>query len=175
MCRIIVGANASTRRKKMMVIVTLIGMTEQNYQKFLSQSIIDYADDKVKAGTWAPSEAQELSSKEFERILPEGLNTSNSYLYSVVDPALDLKVGYLWIHLSDGPLGRSAFIYDIAIYKDVQGKGYGTQTMLALEEEAKRLQVDRISLHVFGHNKIAFGLYQKMGYQITDISMSKKL
>lgn len=156
-------------------MVILNSMTEQDYESFLSQSIIDYAEDKVKAGTWAPEEAQELSSKEFERSLPAGLNTPNSYLYAVVDPALDVKVGYLWIHLSDGPLGRSAFIYDIAIYEEYQGKGYGTQTMSALDVEARRLQVDKISLHVFGHNKIAFGLYQKMGYEITDISMSKKL
>jgi len=156
-------------------MVTLNSMTQQDYEKFLSHSIIDYAEDKVKAGTWAPSEAQELSRATFERSLPEGLNTLNSHLYTVVDSALDIKVGCLWIHISDSPLGRSAFIYDIAIYEDYQGKGYGTQTMSALEVEAKRLQVDKISLHVFGHNKVAFGLYQKMGYEITDISMSKSL
>ncbi len=156
-------------------MVILNSMTEQDYEGFLSQSIIDYAEDKVKAGTWAPSEAQELSRKSFEQLLPEGLNTPNSYLYAVVDPAVDVKVGYLWIHISDEPLGRSAFIYDIMIYENFQGKGYGTQTMSALEEEAKRLQVDKILLHVFGHNKIALGLYQKMGYEVTDISMSKRL
>ena len=156
-------------------MVILNSMTQQDYEEFLSQSIIDYAEDKVKAGAWVPSEALELSRATFERSLSEGLNTPNSYLYAVVDSVLDIKVGCLWIHISDSPLGRSAFIYDIAIDEDYQGKGYGTQTMAALEEEAKRLQVDKISLHVFGHNKIAFGLYQKMGYEITDISMSKNL
>lgn len=153
----------------------LRSMTDQDYGEFYFQSIIDYAEDKVTAGTWVPSEAQKLSSQEFERFLPEGLNTPNAYLYAVIDPLLEVKVGHLWIHISDGPLGRSAFIYDIVIYETYQGKGYGTQTMTALEEEAKRLQINKISLHVFGHNKTAFGLYQKMGYEITDISMSKKI
>lgn len=156
-------------------MVTLRGMNEQEYEVFVHQSATDYAEDKVKAGTWAAEEALQLSVKEMQRFLPQGLNTPNTYLYAVVDPVLDIKVGYLWINITDGPLGRSAFIYDIVIYKDYQGKGYGTSTMSALEEEARRLRVDKISLHVFGHNKIAFGLYQKMGYQVTDISMSKQL
>ncbi|HEY2494623.1 MAG TPA: GNAT family N-acetyltransferase [Paenibacillus sp.] len=156
-------------------MVTLIPMNEQEYEIFVARSIVDYADDKVKAGTWASDEAQQLSVDSFKRLLPEGRNTPTEYLYSVVDTSKNTNVGALWIHISEGPLGRSAFIYDILVYESFQGQGYGTLTMSVLDEEARKLQVDRISLHVFGHNKIAFALYQKMGYEITDISMTKML
>lgn len=156
-------------------MVTLVPMNEQEYEIFVARSITDYADDKVKAGTWAPDEAQQLSAESFERLLPDGLNTPTEHLYSVLDTSRNAKVGDLWIHISEGPLGRSAFIYDILIYESFQGQGYGTQTMTALEEEARRQKVDRISLHVFGHNKIALSLYQKMGFETTDINMTKIL
>jgi ribosomal protein S18 acetylase RimI-like enzyme len=37
------------------------------------------------------------------------------------------------------------------------------------------MAISKISLHVFGHNKIAISLYQKTGYEITNVLMSKTL
>jgi ribosomal protein S18 acetylase RimI-like enzyme len=35
--------------------------------------------------------------------------------------------------------------------------------------------VDRIGLHVFGHNERASSLYRKMGYEVTDLTMYKEI
>ncbi|WP_419719892.1 GNAT family N-acetyltransferase [Lysinibacillus fusiformis] len=40
---------------------------------------------------------------------------------------------------------------------------------------AKQLGMNKIGLNVFGHNKIARGLYEKMGYEITNITMAKTI
>ncbi|KAB2854509.1 MAG: GNAT family N-acetyltransferase, partial [Anaerolineae bacterium] len=50
-----------------------------------------------------------------------------------------------------------------------------TQAMLALEDEVKKVGLDSIGLHVFGHNQSAYALYQKIGYETTNIVMAKKL
>jgi ribosomal protein S18 acetylase RimI-like enzyme len=47
--------------------------------------------------------------------------------------------------------------------------------MRALEGEAKRLGFKKLGLHVFGHNMIARGLYEKLGYAITNLNMAKSL
>jgi RimJ/RimL family protein N-acetyltransferase len=49
------------------------------------------------------------------------------------------------------------------------------QAMTKLEGEAKRLGLDRIGLHVFGHNSAARPLYEKLGYVPTNINMVKHL
>jgi RimJ/RimL family protein N-acetyltransferase len=37
------------------------------------------------------------------------------------------------------------------------------------------LNVDKIALHVFVHNRIARALYEKAGFEITGIYMTKEL
>ena len=66
-------------------------------------------------------------------------------------------------------------IYDFLIYEEHRRKGYGKQTLVALEEKVKELGIETIALHVFGHNQAAIDLYQKTGYKMTNIQMQKKL
>lgn len=40
---------------------------------------------------------------------------------------------------------------------------------------AKEVGLKMIGLHVFGHNKVARGLYEKSGYTETNIKMEKTL
>jgi hypothetical protein len=47
--------------------------------------------------------------------------------------------------------------------------------MLAMEAEVKAMGLDRISLHVFGHNPGARRLYEKLGYETTNVYMAKQL
>ncbi|MBT3786614.1 GNAT family N-acetyltransferase [bacterium] len=56
-----------------------------------------------------------------------------------------------------------------------RGKGYGKKAMHLFEEDVKQRGVKRTGLHVFGFNKAAAGLYQSIGYEITDLSMQKEL
>ena len=69
----------------------------------------------------------------------------------------------------------SAFIYDLRIFDAFQRRGYGMQAMLAVEHEAQALGMERIGLHVFGHNSAAQALYLKLGYTITNVNMVKHL
>lgn len=61
------------------------------------------------------------------------------------------------------------------IFEQYQGQGYGKKAMKEAEIIAKQLGMNKIGLNVFGHNKIARGLYEKMGYEITNITMAKTI
>ncbi|WP_233185071.1 GNAT family N-acetyltransferase [Paenibacillus sonchi] len=156
-------------------MIRLVQMDETTFQFFLSQSTRDYAEDKIKAGSWDVETAMQLSQDEMTRSLPEGLNTEGAYLYSIVETESDTQAGYIWFNVSEGRNGREAFIYDFYVFEAFQGKGYGKQTLLALDEEARKLKITRIGLHVFGQNNRAFELYKKAGFAVTDITMSKDL
>ena len=78
----------------------------------------------------------------------------------------------IWLNVNENNLG---FIYDLNIYKEYQGKGYGLKAMEEIENIARSLELEKIELHVFGHNTKAINLYEKLNYRKTNIIMSKKL
>ncbi|MEK5240129.1 GNAT family N-acetyltransferase [Paenibacillus sp. FSL L8-0470] len=156
-------------------MIKLVQMDEIAFQFFWSQSTRDYAEDKIKAGAWDAETALRQSQEEMVRFLPKGLHTDGAYLYSVMEIESNTQAGYIWFNVTEARTGREAFIYDIYIFEPYQGKGYGKQALLALDESAREMGVSKIGLHVFGQNNRAFELYKKMGYLVTDITMSKTL
>ncbi|WP_440113637.1 GNAT family N-acetyltransferase [Paenibacillus sp. QZ-Y1] len=152
----------------------LVAMNQEEYANFRVRSIKDFAEEKVQAGTWAAEEAQERAEASYDKYLPEGLNTPGNYIYNVVHEA-EGNVGYIWFNITENRRGKEAFLLDIVVEEVHRGKGYGTETMEALEQKALSLGVDRIGLHVFGHNVRASSLYRKMGYEVTDLTMYKDL
>src|SRR5258708_95417 len=155
--------------------VLLIPIAEDEYQTWLAQSVNDYAQDKVDAGTWQPEEALSRSQADFASLLPQGRSTPDNHIYSIQDAAHGTHVGVLWVAVTGKGLRKSAFIYDIVIYEVQRRQGYGEGTMLALEDTVRELGLDTVGLHMFGHNKAAQALYEKVGYIVTDINMSKIL
>lgn len=156
-------------------MVQLVPMTKAEYQAFRSRSVREYAEEKVAAGAWKAEDAQALSEAAFRRFLPDDLETAGAHLFSVKEKERLTSVGHLWFNVMEQEKGPVAFILDILIYDEFQGKGYGQATMTALEENVRELGLNTIGLHVFGHNQRAYRLYQKMGYTATDIQMSKTL
>jgi len=146
-------------------------MQQEDFDPYLERGIREYADDHVRNGNWPAEEALERSKKEFEQLLPEGVNSTDQFLYAIVDETDGNKLGLLWVELKD----HKAFIYDFIIDEAFRGKGYGKQALLALDEKLKSMAVQSIDLHVFGDNITAQELYKKMGYQIAGIRMKKVL
>ena len=152
-------------------MVILIPMEQAEFEAYLEEDIQRYAQEHVRVGNWKPSEALEKSTKEHEKLLPNGLESKNQYLFTLLDEDTDAKVGILWVNIE----GDRAFVYDFIIDEALRGKGYGRQALMALEEKLRSMNVDSVGLHVFGDNIPAQELYKKMGFQITDINMLKVL
>jgi len=154
--------------------VELVNMTAEQYEAWLPRAITEYADENVTSGRWSVDEATQRSREEFERLLPQGTATPNNWLWSITRSSDRQQVGILWMAVIEKPTPR-AFIYNIEIHAPFRRHGFATQAMTRLEDEAQRLGLDRIGLHVFGHNKAARPLYEKLGYVATNINMSKRL
>ncbi len=156
-------------------MVELRAMDDMEFQEYRARTVQDYAVDKTVAGTWSKDEAAALSEEAISKLLPEGLATKDVFLYTVLDAAEGTPIGNLWVQYSESKKGREAFILDIVIHEAYQGKGFGKQTLQALDDIAREQGAASIGLHVFGHNQRAYNLYQKMGYETTDMVMRKNL
>ena len=153
--------------------VYLKQMNKKVFESFYEESIVDYANEHVKSGDWEAEGSTERARSEFENLLPEGLDTSTQYLLSAIYN--NVEIGYVWLHIYDGKDQKKCFIYDINIKDAYRGQGLGTKTMRSIEEYCEDTDVETIGLHVFGHNKRAVALYNKMGFETTNYRMEKKL
>lgn len=147
-------------------------MTEVEFTTWLAEAVPAYAADKVASGQWASDAALDLSKKEHDQLLPDGLQTVDNHLYSVVDGG-GAVVGVLWFAVRTKFNARIAYVFDIDVWPAHQRQGHGTRALQALEGEVQRLGLTGIALHVFGHNTGAQALYAKLGFQPTNISLFK--
>ncbi len=155
-----------------MSMVSLRPMTESEFGPWRSESQKNYAKDKVKEG-FTPEDAAKVSEESFNRLLPEGIHTKDQNVYVVCDGSR--SVGILWWGTQKKGSKVNAWIYDIMIDEKERGKGYGRAAMIAAEADAKAKGMGELGLHVFGHNTIARGLYESLGFRTTNVVMAKEL
>ena len=155
--------------------VRLEPMSEEEFGHWRMAHTKDYAEEKVTSGAWSPEEAPRLAEETYTQLLPQGLQTPDQFLYTAIDDGTGRKVGHIWFTKMTHGGQTFAFIYDIIIFEEYRRQGYGEQTMLAIEDKVREQGLNSIALHVFGHNHAAAALYQKIGYEITDLNMMKQL
>lgn len=158
-----------------MAAVQLMPMTDDDFRAYRDQAVADYAAEHVRAGNWTAAEAPARAEHELSNLLPHGVATPHQYLFSILDSQTGVKVGMIWFAVNERMGRRTAFIYDFRVYEPFRRKGYGMQTLAALDERARTWGLEAIELHVFGHNPGAQALYEKAGYVVTGVQMAKKL
>ncbi|QBD80711.1 GNAT family N-acetyltransferase [Ktedonosporobacter rubrisoli] len=155
-------------------MVTLQPMTDAEFQHFIEPVIVEYAQGHVEDGQWAEEEALEKARKDTYSLLPAGVATPNHYLFTIVNEAQQ-KVGILWFATQDGHGKDTAFVYDVRIDETFRRQGYASQAFREMEHKVRELGYTRISLHVFGKNHAALQMYQKLGYEMSNVMMAKTL
>lgn len=101
--------------------MNLIPMKDSDYAAYLTNAVLEYANDKVQAGTWAKDEALTLAKESFASLLPQGPATENNHLFSLLPADFSEPIGVIWVNTA----AQKAFIYDFIIEEDQRGKGFG--------------------------------------------------
>jgi ribosomal protein S18 acetylase RimI-like enzyme len=156
-------------------MVRLVPMSQDEFAAYLEFAVDHYAQEHVRAGNWSPEQARKLSEDSYRSLLPDGVATPDQYLYTIQDQTLGEKVGLLWFAAEEQAGAARAFLYDIRIDEAYRRRGYATEALQALETKVQELGLATIELHVFGHNDAARAMYEKLGYQVTDLRMSRTL
>ncbi|HCQ89041.1 MULTISPECIES: GNAT family N-acetyltransferase [unclassified Clostridium] len=151
-------------------------MSDDEFDKFAEGDILAYSKDLIKSGLSSEENALENAKKSFNELLPQGKYTKDNYIYVVVNSDNE-GVGFIWYQKYKEDI---AFICDFLILEKFRKQGYGKQTLLLLEKEAKEKGLNKILLNVFKYNKPAFSLYKSLEYKIRDqknenISMLKNI
>jgi ribosomal protein S18 acetylase RimI-like enzyme len=88
------------------------------------------------------------------------------------------RCGYLWMGMrnSEDPwdMQTPLWIYDIVVAPEFRGYGLGVQLMLKAEEYARGLDLN-IGLFVHSDNESAIALYEKTGYVVKIVPISRRL
>lgn len=159
--------------------ISLDPMTEAEFAAWLLPTVRDLAEQHVKSGRWAEKDALVFAKAEFLTLLPDGVRSSEQHLYTVRargdGAGAGLGVGSLWIGMRLKAGKSEAFIYDVVIAEAYRGLGYGRAAMLAAVQKSRELGAASIGLHVFGHNTVARGLYESLGFAVTNVNMSFSL
>lgn len=156
-------------------MITLIPIDQSGFETFQEYAINEYAKEKVKSSNWLAEESLEKSRAEFLRLLPNGMQTKDQFIFTIFDEKTKTKLGVLWVQVKmDEPCCR-AFICDFVIEQQFRGQGLGKQALRELDKKMDEMGVENISLHVFAHNTNAIALYEKMGYSVTNLYMGKNL
>jgi ribosomal protein S18 acetylase RimI-like enzyme len=149
-------------------------MTPAEYAEWVEQSVVGYALDKVASGQWTAETSLELARKEQSELLPLGLETAGNHLFAIVDHEA-VAVGMLWFAVKKKFGADIAYVFDVSIRPERQREGHAARAFLALEETVRHLGLTGIALHVFGHNAAARALYDKLGFEPTNISLFKPI
>jgi ribosomal protein S18 acetylase RimI-like enzyme len=148
-------------------------LREDEFEAWYPAAVQAYAESLARDGGRSPDLASAKAAEDSQHLFPGGRPSPGHVVYAVeVDGE---AVGTLWVAApTDGPQA-GLFIWDILIYEQHRGRGYGKAAMLLAEEEARRRGLDRISLNVFGDNTLARNLYRSLGYRENAIAMSKRV
>ena len=149
-------------------------MSDAEYQAWLLGAVPAFAADKVASGQWAPQDALTLSTQAHASLLPQGMATPGHHFF-VVQDAHGAAAGMLWFAVEPRGLGQVAYVYNVEIAPAFRRRGLARQAFAALEDEARRLGLVGVALHVFGHNAGAQALYAGLGFQPTNINLFKPL
>ncbi len=155
-------------------MIKLIPMNEADYEAFTEISTADHAQEQIKAGCWSSEEADKKIEISHNRLLPQGLATSNHYFFNVHDDE-NGQVGGLWYQATENNGVLLIFVFHIYIYEQYRRYGYGSQAFHLMEDQALEMNITTIVLNVFEHNYQARAMYEKIGYTGEGQKMSKEI
>jgi ribosomal protein S18 acetylase RimI-like enzyme len=159
--------------------VGLVALSSLECADFIERQIVEYADQKTRAGHWRSEEAIARSREAMKDFLP-GRPPGHGF-YQGVDPA-GRRVGWVWL----GPppkelrLMNARWLFQITVEETLRGQGYGRALLAAAEDQAAADGADALYLNVFAWNVAAKALYDSAGYVVhydggTEFGMHKQL
>lgn len=155
------------------MIIKIRKMHNDEFGKSMEMGRKHYIEGKAKALAISLDQAKELADKEYQTILPNGLETENHKFYTaLVD---DDFAGYAWVHIREENNKKSAWGYDIHVDETYRRQGVAKKIFQELEAKLKELGVSEVKFHVYADNFRAIPLYEQFGYVTTNIVMRKSL
>ncbi len=141
-------------------------MDKMEFKAYRDEAIALFQTELVKADLMHGFKAKAQARRQFKR----AKKLSGTLPMHII--VGEKRVGHVWFGFNPTADG---YIYDIHIIEAHRQKGFAKQALMLVEEKLRKSGVEKIGLHVFGHNKQAQKLYETLGYRPTSVQMQKKL
>ena len=151
--------------------ITLDAMSEDEFAEFIVWVVRDQVVQQTRTGRWAAEDALNYAKGEVMLVLPQGLQTPDTYIYAVRDALTGERVGSLWLMLRRRARMTETYVYNLVVEEPKRGLGYGRAMMRATADWAREHGTATVGLHVFGHNAPARALYRSLGLRETNVTM----
>jgi ribosomal protein S18 acetylase RimI-like enzyme len=129
----------------------------------------DWAADLSRVEDIPMEAALEEAVKRIGADLDGALDSAEHRLFVIA--AGGEAVGTLWFSVREG----RAFLDDITIAEKHRGNGYGRRALELMHAELRQLGARLVQLNVYAHNPGARALYERLGYEVTGVKMTKHL
>ncbi len=156
-------------------MIFLRPMTVETFERFKQISQSAYAASLASVEDIPLEVAARYASEQFDKLVPNGTDTSGQSFFDVLEKNFDKPVGNLWLGTQNRFGRKVVSINDITIKSTYRGRGLGKSLMKLVEKESRKIGASRIRLHVFHSNKVAKSLYLSMGFVPTNLDMRKEL
>lgn len=144
--------------------IRLRKMTIDEYESFMKISNENHAEELLREKNITQEGALRETEAGLEKMLPNGLETSNNYLMVIERLADSTIVGYMWYMYDDRRADTFLFLCDFLVYENERRKGYAQQALAEMEEAGRELSCKKCVLFVRDDNNKARKLYEKCGY-----------
>lgn len=152
--------------------VSLRPATDGEIATYLSSAADTYVRERSRAGD-DEATARRKADESYAMYFPGGRPAQGHLFFAVeVDGA---GAGVLWIGPHESGTRDRWWVWDIIVDEAFRGRGIGRRTMQLAEVEARAHGGTELGLNVFGHNRVANGLYRSLGYAVTSTQMRKSL
>lgn len=151
--------------------ILLRKMSKDEFDNYFQNKIERYSDVLSENIHEQGDEPSTKAIKQLKGLLPSGIETPNHHLFHIQRG--EKVIGFVWIKIEEEK--KSAFLYEIYIFEEYRGKGFGTETMKRLEGFLIQKEIYYFKLHVFGSNTGARKLYEELGFEVAGINMLKPL
>lgn len=148
-------------------------MTEIVFEEFKKKSQAEFATQLAEAESVNFDVALKNASDQFNKLVSEGLQTPDQFFFEVFEEKSGNSIGFVWLGIQQRLLRKVVSINEITIKAPYRNKGFGRALMNCVEQEAKKVKANRVRLHVFQRNKVAYNMYLNLGYVPTSIDMVK--
>ena len=150
-------------------------MSDEVFAEYLEGAIASYAKSNVDSGNWPADEALEYSRADHDKLLPQGAQTPDHYLFEIKEAPGGTTVGTVWFAVLEARHVRTAFVYDLRIGEEHRRHGHATAAMEQVERHVREMGATRLGLHVFAFNSGAQALYEKLGFEVLSHNLQKTL
>ena len=146
--------------------VTIRKMTTAEFENFYRWSIGQQAEELVEELRLFPQDAIQQAAAEVAQMLPDGLDSENNFLMTIVEQDSGENAGFIWTLHEETEGRKQSFLCDFAVWQSKRRRGYAAAALELAEKNAAQAGCLESVLFLSDDNLAARALYEKCGYKV---------